>query len=218
MKLHVLRKVALATGFVLLLLSASMLTAIITAGPAETTVGSSSLPTPSSAEQLRHGDKELAYLLVRLELKTRAVIGDHYTRNQSFVAPIDMLYKRWLTKNMILPAAVADNIFSEVVPQATNGRAWVKMVVDNPRNPNNRPDAVANELFAAIKAGAETAEHDSADAYYCAEPIKSTMSCMRCHGEPAGEPDPSFPQYKKEGWKPGQVVGAVVARVASSSE
>lgn len=218
MKPRLLKNAALATGLVVLVLSVSTLIAIIRAGPAETTAGSSSLPAPSSAEQLRRGDRELAYLLVRLELKTRAVIGDHYTRDQSFVAPIDMLYKRWLTKNMILPAAVADNIFSEVVPQATNGRAWVKMVVDNPRNPNNRPDAVAKELFAAIKAGAESAEQDSTDAHYYAEPIKSTVACMRCHGEPVGEPDPSFPQYKKEGWKPGQVVGAVVARVAGSSE
>lgn len=218
MKPRLLKNVSLATVVVLLVLSVSTLIAIVTAGPAETTFGSSSLPTPSSAEQPRHGDEELAYLLVRLELKTQAVIGDHYTRNQSVVAPIDMLYKRWLTKNMILPAAVADNIFSEVVPQATNGRAWVKMVVDNPRNPNNRPDAVAKQLFSAIKAGAETAEHDSDNAYYYAEPIKSTMTCMRCHGETAGEPDPSFPQYKKKGWKPGEVVGAVVARVARLSE
>ena len=37
---------------------------------------------------------------------------------------------------------------------------------------------------------------------------------MSCHGAPAGEADPHFPQYKKNGWKAGEVVGAVIARVA----
>ncbi len=124
-----------------------------------------------------------------------------------------MLYKRSLAKNLILPAAVADKIFAEVVPQATSGRAWVKMVVDEPRNPNNRADDVAKELLVEIKGGARFAERDTGRAYYYAEPIKTNALCLRCHGEPAGEPDPSFPQYKKNGWKADQVVGAIVARV-----
>ena len=127
-----------------------------------------------------------------------------------------MLYKRWLTRNLILPAAVSDAIFAEVVPQATSGRAWVKMVVDRPRNPNNRADDVAMGLLAEIKAGAPAAQEDTGEAFYYAEPIRTNTQCLRCHGEPAGAPDPSFPQFEKDGWTADQVVGAVIARVAGS--
>ena len=48
----------------------------------------------------------------------------------------------------------------------------------------------------------------------CREPIVATAGCLPCHGAPAGEPDPHFAEYKKNGWKAGEIVGAVVARVA----
>ena len=192
--------------------------AIVTAGPAAATAAAGPSATPSSPDAPRQGDEELATLLVKLELKTRGVIAGHYGRGQSSFPGVDVLYKRWLTKNMILPAAVADEIFAEVVPQATSGRAWVKMVVDEPRNPNNRPDDVAGELLVEIKGGVPFAERNTGEAYYYAEPIKTKAACLRCHGDPAGEPDPSFPQYKKNGWKADQVVGAVVARVGKSTD
>jgi hypothetical protein len=37
---------------------------------------------------------------------------------------------------------------------------------------------------------------------------------MACHGAPRGKPDPVFSQVSLEEWKTGQVIGAVVARVA----
>ncbi|MEE9219655.1 MAG: DUF3365 domain-containing protein [Acidobacteriota bacterium] len=162
----------------------------------------------------KHGSQELAYLLVKLELRTRAVIGQHYTRPQSGVPGINLVYQRWLAKNEILPAAVADRIFSEVVPVATGGRAWVKMVVDEPRNPNNRADSIGLELLREIKSGDPEAERSTPEAYYYGEPIKATKTCLPCHGEPQGDPDPMFPQYQKNGWQEGDIVGAVIARVA----
>ncbi len=218
MKRPVLKNVVLCLAIVLLFLSAGTLIAIVTAGPAEAGAGAASSAIPLSTDSPRRGDEELAYLLVKLELKTRGVIAGHYGRGQSSFPGVDGFYKRWLTKNMILPAAVADGIFAEVVPQATSGRAWVKMVVDEPRNPNNRPDEVARELLGEIKGGVPFAERTTGGAYYYAEPIKAKAACMRCHGEPAGEPDPSFPQYRKNGWKPDQVVGAVVARVGKGAD
>lgn len=161
----------------------------------------------------KRGDEELAYLLVKLELKTRGVVGKHYTRAQSAVPGVDWIYKRWMAKNSILPAAVADQVFSEVVPGATGGRAWVKMVVENPRNPHNRGDVVALELLRAIQEGKQNAERSTPEAYYYAEPIKATGACLPCHGEPRGDPDPVFPQYEKNGWRDGDIIGAVVARV-----
>lgn len=162
----------------------------------------------------RHGDQELAYLLVKLELKTRSVIGKHNTRSQSLIPGINLIYKRWLAKNAILPAAVADRVFSEVVPQATGGRAWVKMVVEKPRNPNNRGDSHALKLFHKLQNGTSHAELSTPEAYYYAEPIKATKACLPCHGAPKGDSDPVFPKYQKNGWKDGEIVGAVVARVA----
>ncbi len=170
---------------------------------------------PAPPEHDRNADEQLAYLLVKLELATRREIGSHFTRHQSAVPGVDKLYQRLLVKNMILPAAVAGAVFAETVPNATQGRAWVKMVVDYPRNPNNRGDEVALELLAELRAGAGTTERTSQDAYYYAEPIKAKAACMYCHGEPKGAPDPYFPQYKKDGWREGEIIGAVVSRVAS---
>ncbi len=173
-----------------------------------------SVPAEAQANYLStQGDQELAYLLVKLELRTRGVIAQHYTRPQSPFPGIDLIYKNWLAKNTILPAAVADQIFSGVVPGVTGGRAWVKMVVDEPRNPHNRGDNTALELLHQIQAGAPSAERSSPGAYYYAEPIKANKTCLPCHGEPKGEPDPVFAQFKKNGWRAGEVIGAVVARV-----
>ncbi len=172
-------------------------------------------PTETRATYLdKRGDQELAYLLVKLELRTRAVIAQHYTRPQSPFPGTDLIYKGWLAKNTILPAAVADQIFSGVVPGVTGGRAWVKMVVDEPRNPRNRGDTTAIEMLRQIQAGAPSAERSSPEAYYYSEPIKANETCLPCHGAPKGEPDPVFPQFKKNGWRAGEIVGAVIARVA----
>lgn len=217
MKASLGKNIALGLVVLLLLVTGSALLAIVGAGPAESTGGAAAGAASVSQHQLRHGDEELAYLLVKLELKTRGVIAGHYARSQSSFPGINPLYKRWLTKNMILPAAVAGDIFAEVVPEATGGRAWVKMVVDQPRNPNNRPDDIGKELMLEIKAGAKTAERRTEEAVYYAEPIRTNALCLRCHGEPAGEPDPSFPEFKKDGWKADEVIGAVVARVARAS-
>lgn len=179
--------------------------------------GPETLPAPPRDETKhvdKRGDEELAYLLVRLEKRTRQVVGAHYTRSQSGVPGVNAIYIRWLTKNGILPAAVADHIFSEVVPAATGGRAWVRMVVSEPRNLHNRGDATALEVFSELQGGASSAERSTPAAYYYGEPITAKAVCLRCHGEPAGEPDPNFPQYKKNGWREGEIVGAVIARVA----
>ncbi len=160
------------------------------------------------------GDEELAYLLVKLELQTRKQIAGHFTRPQSPLPGVNKLYQRFLVKNLILPAAVADRVFSETVPSATGGRAWVKMVVDNPRNPNNVGDAVAAALLSELRRGAPSAARKTADAVYYSEPIKATRTCLFCHGEPQGDPDPYFPEFTKDGWREGDIIGAVVARVA----
>ncbi|MCH9003033.1 MAG: DUF3365 domain-containing protein [Planctomycetes bacterium] len=143
---------------------------------------------PELAGHDRNAEEQSAYLLVKLELATRREIGSHFTRHQSSVPGVDKLYQRLLVKNMILPAAVAGAVFADTVPNATPGTRLGKMVVDDPRNPNNRGDEVALELLAELRAGAGTAERTSHDAYYYAEPIKAKAACMlprrtqRCTG------------------------------------
>jgi hypothetical protein len=163
-------------------------------------------PEPTD-EAGRQFDQDLARLLVKLELRTRAVIAKHYVS-------ADDPHREWLARNLLLPAAVADNVFHEVVPEATEGRAWVKMIVDEPRNPNNVGDDVTLALLNELRAGEPRAERSTDDAYYYGEPISAAKGCLTCHGGPRGEPDPFFPEYEKNGWQEGEVVGAVVARVA----
>ena len=207
--LGIVMKAVLVVGLVVFVTCAIVLGGILLSRPGSET------PTGTQvAYAAKEGDQELAYLLVKLELKTRAIIGGHYTRAQSGVPGVDALYKRWMAKNLVLPAAVADQVFFEVVPGATGGRAWVKMVVEDPRNPHNRGDNVALELLRMIQMGQASVERSTAEAYYYAEPIKATNTCLPCHGEPRGDPDPLFPQYQKNGWRDGDVVGAVVARVS----
>lgn len=194
----------------LLIVPAVLLLAIVWGSP-------ETLPDPPRDETTyidKTGDEELAYLLVRLEKRTRQVAGAHYTRSQSALPGVDAIYRRSLTRNGILPAAVAGHIFSKVVPAATGGRAWVKMVVPEPRNPDNRGDATALELVSEMQGGAPFAQRSIPGAYYYGEPIKATTACLPCHGDPKGEPDPYFPKYKKNGWREGDIVGAVIARVA----
>lgn len=174
-------------------------------------------PEPPEDQQTyldKSGDEELAYLLVKLEKRTRQVVASHYTRSQSGVPGVDLLHKRWMAKNGILPAAVAGDIYSDVVPAATGGRAWVKMVRTDPRNPDNQGDSVSLDLLSELESGVSFAERSTTEAVYYGEPIKAKAGCLPCHGEPAGDPDPIFPQYTKEGWRDGDVIGGIIARVA----
>jgi hypothetical protein len=171
-------------------------------------------PTPVAAQSAPlqpTSDQELAKLLVKLVLRTRAAIAKQYETDR--LLGWDRLYKYALAKNAMLPAAVADQVF-QAVPDLTGGRAWVKMVVDNPRNPNNKGDEVALQLLAELRREAKAVERQTNGGYYYAEPIRAKAWCLRCHGEPKGKADPLFPKYTKDGWKDGEIVGAVVARVA----
>ena len=209
-----LEKVATIVLTLLLIVSMTLNVALFFAGPSTSQERTATTSLPEGEPAGKEGDEQLAYLLVKLELQARREMAGHFTRKQSPLPGVDKLYQRLLVKNLILPAAVAGNIFSEVVPQATSGRAWVKMVVDQPRNPKNRGDEEALNLLAELRKGAATAERNTGDAFYYAEPIKAKAGCMYCHGEPKGADDPYFPQYTKEGWRAGEIIGAVIARVA----
>jgi hypothetical protein len=200
--------VILAVAFIT---SATYLAAILRAGPkpSQAPAISSVLTVP----RFKTADEELAYLLVKLELKTRATIAENFTSEQSSLPGINVAYQHWLTKNRMLPAAVAGVVYSDTVPNATNGRAWVKMVVREPRNPKNKGDEVALDMLTEIQQGVKSSQRTADAAVYYGEPIVAKQWCLRCHGDKRGEPDPSFPQFRKDGWKEGDIIGAVIARV-----
>jgi len=198
-----------------LALSLVLLGLLVVVSLAVTTSASKPEMGDAAAYLDKSGDDELAYLLVKLEKRTRKVIAGHLGRKQPAGSDATAAYKEYLIENRILPAAVADPIFAEVVPGATGGRAWVKMVVPEPRNPNNRGDATALAMLAELRGGSDSVWRKAGGASYYGEPIVATAGCLPCHGAPAEEPDPYFPQYMKNGWKAGEVVGAVIARVAT---
>lgn len=213
-KRNTLRLIGVVSAGVLFILSLAVNLGLFFARPAlpASEANAASLELPDSVK--KGHDAELAYLLTKLVLQTRSEMAGHYTRKQSALPGVDKLYQRLLVRNLILPAAVADSVFAKTVPSATGGRAWVKMVVDSPRNPNNRGDEVALALLAELREGAVVTERDTGAAFYYAEPIKAKSVCLYCHGGPKGDPDPFFPQYTKDGWREGDIIGAVVARVA----
>lgn len=62
---------------------------------------------------------------------------------------------------------------------------------------------MTRHLGSGFRITAELRGGTTADAFYYAEPI-----------EAKGAPDAYFPQFKKDGWREGEIIGAVVARVS----
>lgn len=170
--------------------------------------------TVKGAKANMSSDDELAFLLVKLEKRTRAVIGGHYIRKQEGGEKETHEYKNYLIENGILPAAVAGPIFAETVPEATQNRAWVKMVVPSPRNPKNTGDNTALSMVKELQNGNPFVWKTTNDAVYYGEPITVKTVCLPCHGDPAGAPDPYFPEYTKDGWQVNSVIGGVISRVS----
>lgn len=83
----------------------------------------------------------------------------------------------------------------------------------NPRNLNNEPDAYEQEALESFVANPQVTERygyterkgESVFRYVSAMPVSE--ACIQCHGEPAGEIDATG--YPKEGWKTGDLAGAV---------
>lgn len=82
-----------------------------------------------------------------------------------------------------------------------------------PRNRHNEPDEYEREALESF------AENETQDEYYgftqfegedvfrYVSAMKVEESCLECHGQPEGEIDPTG--YEKEGWKTGDLAGAV---------
>jgi hypothetical protein len=154
--------------------------------------------------------QQIAEELSQLILNVRGAIATNFTQPNKSLLP-DVVYQHALAQNGVLPAAVAGKA---IHPLNVPGAAFtLKMVVKEPRNKNNVPDAIEAALLEKVVGTQQPAALLTTEAAYHARPIKSADWCLRCHGDPRGDPDPIFPQFKKEGWKSGVIVGIAVAKV-----
>ncbi len=80
---------------------------------------------------------------------------------------------------------------------------------ESPRNPKNAPNALEKEVLAEIKrTGKDEKVIVEKDRLLYFKAIRLSEDCLYCHGDPAGEKDPTG--GTKEGWKAGEVHGAFV--------
>lgn len=83
----------------------------------------------------------------------------------------------------------------------------------NPRNIHNRPDDYEARALTQFADDPNTTEfysfedHDGASTFRYVSAMKVSEHCIECHGQPAGEIDPTG--YAKEGWETGDLAGAV---------
>jgi len=91
----------------------------------------------------------------------------------------------------------------------------------NPRNAGDEPDSFESEALSlfqsddSIKEYYAFAEYGGEEVFRYSAPMKIEQTCLYCHGEPAGEVD--ITGYKKEGWKIGDVGGAISIAVPLES-
>jgi methyl-accepting chemotaxis protein len=90
-----------------------------------------------------------------------------------------------------------------------------RVVRENPRNPQNAPDAREEDLLGKLNAGA--AEYFDVDRPHrqitYARPVRLTQDCLSCHGDPAGSATGDGKDvlgFRMEGWRAGEVHGAFV--------
>lgn len=156
------------------------------------------------------GPERTAETLSQVIINTRMAVAENFVKPNAIWWLPDGLYRYILARNSVLPAAI---VGKGIHPTNADGAVTLKMLVASPRNEKNRPDAVEAELLRKVVATGSPQAASTKVAAYHARPIKAAEWCLRCHGTAAGDPDPVFPQFKKEGWKAGEVVGAAVARV-----
>ncbi|MCL1847823.1 MAG: DUF3365 domain-containing protein [Coriobacteriia bacterium] len=87
----------------------------------------------------------------------------------------------------------------------------IKYVSQTPRKRNAYPDDFEAEAFALFAQGQKEfygiVEYEGEEVFRYVTPLQVKESCLRCHGEPAGETD--MTGYPKEGLKVGDVGGAI---------
>lgn len=154
--------------------------------------------------------EETAAALSQLVINTRMAVAKNFTQPNKIWWMPDPVYRLVLAKNEVLPAAV---VGAAIHPLHSDGVVVLKMVVRDPRNEKNKPDAVEAELFEEVRLTGQPAARSTPKHAYHARPIKAVAWCLRCHGLPKEGADPVFPRFKKEGWREGEIIGAATARV-----
>jgi len=90
-----------------------------------------------------------------------------------------------------------------------------RVIRENPRNPDNAPDARERRILTALENGAEEFFNvdEDADLMLYARPIILSQDCLACHGDPANSPTGDGKDilgFPMENWKTGDIRGAFV--------
>lgn len=155
--------------------------------------------------------EEIAAVLSQAVINVRSSVAKNFTESNKIWWLPDALYRYILARNGVLPAAIAGEAFHTL--NKSQEVVTLKMVVAAPRNEANKPDPIEQQILEQVVRSGAPVAISTPDAAYHGRPIKVAEWCLRCHGEPKGEPDPIFPKYKREGWKLKEVIGAATARV-----
>ena len=88
----------------------------------------------------------------------------------------------------------------------------IRYISTNPRKNSAFPDDFESRAFGSFDSGTNreyygVVEYDGKDTFRYVTPLYVEASCLRCHGEPAGEID--LTGYPKEGLKIGDIGGAI---------
>lgn len=112
---------------------------------------------------------------------------------------------------MGLHCAIVGRSVGLIFSQETN--YTTRFVNFNPRNKSDSPDQFETDALNTFLSDRSIQEYysfstfDGQEVFRYSAPMKIQENCLSCHGEPAGEID--ITGYKKEGWKIGDVGGAI---------
>lgn len=148
--------------------------------------------------------------LNNIEGKSKAIVlMAEATRNQmarklelGIIKPLDQI-----EKDRVIEAVPVVTAMQTAAINAQKANYQFRAPKVSPRNPANTPTPEELEILNRLKS--EKLEEITVISknelrYY--KPIKLTADCLFCHGDPAGEIDPTG--GRKEGWKAGEIHGA----------
>jgi HAMP domain-containing protein len=131
----------------------------------------------------------------------------------------------FLPKGEFLPVVVSSTVMAKSVAarfKKAQPDYLIRMVSDNPLNPEDRPEGLEAEVLDSMRAQQQAASFirtgniRGQDYLISASPTKAEADCMLCHGDPAKAPEAITAKYGKTsgfGWKDGSIVGASLVGV-----
>jgi len=131
----------------------------------------------------------------------------------------------FLPKGEFLPVVVSSTVMAKTVAarfKKVQPSYMIRMVSDNPLNPEDKPEGLEADVLAAMRAQAQpagmirTGNIRGQDFLISASPTKAEAECMLCHGDAEKAPQSITAKYGKKsgfGWQDGAIVGVSLVGV-----